>query len=171
VQVERANDGVARINDESIRKLSIINPQVVQEFEEAKKAVEKEHELTVRDALKLYPKAIIFSIIFSSAVIMEGYDLSLMGSFFGFPVSDTLALPRSSTLSLITMQPFRNFYGTEDNPDGGRNIGAAWQSGIQNGVQVGSIIGLWLNGIVSDKFGYRKVSAVKPLDYGEILSR
>ncbi|KIW09858.1 hypothetical protein PV08_11959 [Exophiala spinifera] len=141
VQVERANDGVARINDESIRKLSIINPQVVQEFEEAKKAVEKEHELTVRDALKLYPKAIIFSIIFSSAVIMEGYDLSLMGSFFGFP-------------------PFRNFYGTEDNPDGGRNIGAAWQSGIQNGVQVGSIIGLWLNGIISDRFGYRKTMLV-----------
>lgn len=64
-----------------------MNPQVVQEFEEAKNAARHEHELTVRDALRLYPKAIIFSIIFSSAVIMEGYDLSLMGSFFGFPVS------------------------------------------------------------------------------------
>jgi hypothetical protein len=60
---------------------------------------------------------------------------------------------------LTIFQPFRNFYGTEDNPEGGRNIGAAWQSGIQNGVQVGSIIGLWLNGIISDKIGYRKVSA------------
>ncbi|KAL6250941.1 hypothetical protein RBB50_001149 [Rhinocladiella similis] len=137
VQVSRADDGVARINDGSIRRLSIINPEVVQEFEEAKNAAKQEHELTVRDALRLYPKAIIFSIIFSSAVIMEGYDLSLMGSFFGFP-------------------PFRNFYGTEDNPEGGRNIGAAWQSGIQNGVQVGSIIGLWLNGIISDRIGYRK---------------
>lgn len=65
------------------------------------------------------------------------------------------------------IQPFRNFYGTEDNPEGGRNIGAAWQSGIQNGVQVGSIIGLWLNGIISDKYGYRKVSAAgMDLQYG-----
>jgi MFS transporter, SP family, general alpha glucoside:H+ symporter len=62
-----------------------------------------------------------------------------MGSFFGF-------------------DPFRNFYGTEDNPEvpGGRQISAEWQSGIQNGTQVGSIIGLWLNGILSDRFGYRK---------------
>lgn len=87
VQVDRTNDGVSRINDASLRKLSAINPEVVQEFEEAKMAAEKEHQLTIRDAVKLYPKAIIFSIIFSSAVIMEGYDLSLMGSFFGFPVS------------------------------------------------------------------------------------
>lgn len=69
---------------------------------------------------------------------MEGYDLSLMGSFFGFA-------------------PFRNFYGTAPNPeDGGRLITAPWQSGIQNGVQVGSIIGLYLNGWISDKIGYKK---------------
>lgn len=137
VQVNRADDGVARINDSSLRKLSVSNPEIVQAFEEAKAATASEHDLTIRDALRLYPKAIAFSIIFSTAVVMEGYDLSLMGSFFGFP-------------------PFRNFYGTEDNPDGGRQISAPWQSGIQNGTQVGSIIGLWLNGIISDKIGYRK---------------
>ena len=60
-----------------------------------------------------------------------------MGSFFG-------------------LSTFRNFYGTEDNPDGGRQISAPWQSGILNGTQVGSIIGLWLNGILSERFGYRK---------------
>ena len=69
---------------------------------------------------------------------MEGYDLSLMGSFFGFP-------------------PFKNRYGTAPDPvDGGRLVTAPWQSGINNGVQVGSIIGLYLNGIVSDKIGYKK---------------
>lgn len=105
VQVSRADDGVARINDGSIRRLSIINPEVVQEFEEAKNAAKQEHELTVRDALRLYPKAIIFSIIFSSAVIMEGYDLSLMGSFFGFPVSVSLACvqDRISTASEVAI--------------------------------------------------------------------
>lgn len=117
VAVDRAQDGVARIDDAAMRKLSATNPDIVQSFEEAKAATAGEHELTIRDAIKLYPKAIAFSIIFSTAVIMEGYDLSLMGSFFGLP-------------------PFRNFYGTEDNPDGGRQISAPWQSGILNGTQV-----------------------------------
>lgn len=35
-------------------------------------------------------------------------------------------------------------------------ISAPWQSGLQNGVQVGSIIGLAINGIVSEAFGYKK---------------
>lgn len=119
VQVDRADDGVIRVNDDSMRKLSNVNPAILQEFEEAKAATAGEHELTIRDAIKLYPKAIIFSIIFSSAVIMEGYDLSLTGSFFGFP-------------------PFRNYYGRVENPNGeGNLISAPWQSGIQNGVQVG----------------------------------
>lgn len=117
IQVERASDNVIRVNDDAMRRLSSVNPAIVQEFEEAKAATASEHELSIRDALKLYPKAIAFSIIFSTAVVMEGYDLSLMGSFFGFP-------------------PFRNFYGTQDNPEGGRLISAPWQSGIQNGVQV-----------------------------------
>jgi MFS family permease len=155
VQVDRAQDGVARIQDSAMRKLSTVNPAIVQEFEEAKAATAGEHELTIRDALRLYPKAIAFSIIFSTAVVMEGYDLSLTGSFFGF-------------------REFRNYFGDVDDPTGdGRLVSAPWQSGIQNGVQVwtvwalyrafklmweqvGSIIGLWLNGIISDKIGYKK---------------
>lgn len=117
VQVDRADDGVARLNDSAMRKLSTDNPDIVQAFEEAKDATAGEHELTIRDAIRLYPKAIAFSLIFSTAVVMEGYDLSLMGTFFGFP-------------------PFRNYYGTEDNPEGGRQISAPWQSGILNGTQV-----------------------------------
>jgi MFS transporter, SP family, general alpha glucoside:H+ symporter len=71
VEVDRTNDGVARVNDASLRRLSANNADM-NEIAEAKAATNKEHELTVRDALKLYPKAIAFSIVFSSAVIMEG---------------------------------------------------------------------------------------------------
>lgn len=118
IQVDRADDGVARINDESMRKLSTVNPAVVAEFQEAKDAANKEHELSIRDAIKLYPKALMFSIIFSTAVVMEGYDLSLTGSFFGFA-------------------PFKNYFGRVPDPEGdGMLVSAAWQSGIQNGVQV-----------------------------------
>ena len=137
LEVQRADDGVLRVGDESMRKLSQVNTNIADDIAEAREAREKESQLSIRDALRLYPKAVAFSLIFSTAVIMEGYDLSLMGSFFGFP-------------------PFKDRYGTADDPEGGRLITAPWQSGIQNGVQVGSIIGLYLNGIVSDKIGYKK---------------
>lgn len=51
---------------------------------DARDATQLEHELTVRSALRLYPKAIGFSLLFSTAIIMEGYDLSLLGSFYGY---------------------------------------------------------------------------------------
>lgn len=54
------------------------------QFEEAKNATNREHELSLNDALKLYPKAIAYSLLFSTAIIMEGYDLALMGSLYGF---------------------------------------------------------------------------------------
>lgn len=73
--------------------------------------------MSVMDAVRLYPKAVMFSLAFSTAVIMEGYDLSLTGSFFGFP-------------------PFINRYGNERNPKGELVVGATWQSAINNGVQV-----------------------------------
>lgn len=46
--------------------------------EEAKMATSKEHGMTVRQGLKAYRKAIGWSILLSSAVIMEGYDTILV---------------------------------------------------------------------------------------------
>ncbi|RMZ83109.1 hypothetical protein DV738_g1209, partial [Chaetothyriales sp. CBS 135597] len=104
VEVQRQDDGVIRVKDDFLRKISQSNIHAADEIAEAREAREKEGSLTVRDALKLYPKAIMFSIIFSTAVIMEGYDLSLMGSFFGFP-------------------PFKNRYGTAPDPEVSEQIG------------------------------------------------
>lgn len=50
----------------------------------AKKAAEREHDLGWRESIRLYPKAIAFSLLFSSAIIMEGYDLALIGGFYGY---------------------------------------------------------------------------------------
>lgn len=55
-----------------------------QALTDARDATAREHNLTLKDSFKLYPKAIAFSLLFSTAIIMEGYDLSLMGSFFGY---------------------------------------------------------------------------------------
>lgn len=50
----------------------------VLEVEEARAAIAKEHNLTLRQALRAYPKAIMWSLLLSSAVIMEGYDTILV---------------------------------------------------------------------------------------------
>jgi SP family general alpha glucoside:H+ symporter-like MFS transporter len=46
--------------------------------QEAQAAAEVEHELGLLKSIKLYPKAIGWSVLLSTAIIMEGYDLLLM---------------------------------------------------------------------------------------------
>ncbi|KAM0790380.1 hypothetical protein ACM66B_003262 [Microbotryomycetes sp. NB124-2] len=104
--------------------------------DEARDASELEQTMTLREGLRLYPKAIAWSMLLSTAIIMEGYDTTLIGNFFAYP-------------------QFNKQFGILQ-PDGTYNISPQWQAGLQNGVQVGSIIGLALNGWASDRFGYRK---------------
>jgi len=46
--------------------------------EDARLATTKEHQLSLRQGLRAYRKAIMWSILLSSAVIMEGYDTILV---------------------------------------------------------------------------------------------
>ncbi|KIW92401.1 uncharacterized protein Z519_07385 [Cladophialophora bantiana CBS 173.52] len=105
-------------------------------IQEAQAAAEVEQELGLLKSIKLYPKAICWSILLSTAIIMEGYDLLLMGSFYALP-------------------PFQKKYGKQL-PDGSFQIPAPWQSGLSNGATVGSIFGLMLNGYISERFGFKK---------------
>jgi hypothetical protein len=50
------------------------------DFEEAKQAAEEEHQLTLRQAIRLHPKAIAWSVLLSTSIIMEGYDIVLYSS-------------------------------------------------------------------------------------------
>lgn len=52
------------------------------------------------------------------------------------------------------MPQFRKKYG-EPLPDGSYQVTAPWQAGLSNGAVVGEIIGLTINGWVSEKIGYR----------------
>jgi hypothetical protein len=65
------DDGILRLDEKAIHRMSQVDSHVVDEFEEAKAAAENEHQLSVRDTFKLYPKAIGFSLIFSTAVIVS----------------------------------------------------------------------------------------------------
>lgn len=99
-------------------------------------ATNREHRMTFIEGMKLYPKAVCWSILISSAIIMEGFDTALINSFYAFV-------------------QFRQAYGVPT-ADGGYQITAKWQTSLNNGGVAGSIIGLFANGVLTEKFGYRK---------------
>ncbi|QKX54108.1 uncharacterized protein TRUGW13939_01191 [Talaromyces rugulosus] len=101
----------------------------------AKSATDKEHKMTLLQGIRLYPKAVFWSMLISTCIVMEGYDICLVSNFFGFT-------------------PFNEKYG-EQLADGTYQVPARWQSGLSNGATVGEIIGLFINGYVSERFGYR----------------
>ncbi|CAI6334018.1 unnamed protein product [Periconia digitata] len=112
-----------------------VNKASAKVINDARLATDKEHTMTLMQGLRLYPKAIGWSVLISTCIAMEGYDVCLLSNFFGFP-------------------QFKKKYGSQL-PDGSYEISAAWQSGLSNGVTVGEIIGLMINGWVSERFGYR----------------
>ncbi|KAK6541812.1 hypothetical protein TWF694_007593 [Orbilia ellipsospora] len=105
--------------------------------EGAKQATYAEHNLTFMQAIKTYKRAAIWSILISTTVIMEGYDVTLLGSFFGYPA-------------------FQKKYGYLT-PDNGYQIDANWMSNLNVIAAVGNIIGAMLNGYLTAKYGHRIV--------------
>jgi SP family general alpha glucoside:H+ symporter-like MFS transporter len=76
--------------------------------------------MTLWQGLKLYPKAVGWSAFLSTAIIMEGYDVVLMASFFAYP-------------------SFQAKYG-ELLADGTYGLTAAWQASLSNVVAFGGDI-------------------------------
>lgn len=99
-------------------------------------ANQAEHRMTFRAALGIYPKAIAWAGIISLAIIMEGYDTALVTSFYAF-------------------NEFQQQYGIPDEK-GQSQITTKWQASLSNGSTVGSIIGLFANGVVTEVIGYRR---------------
>ena len=69
---EHVEDGTVRIKDDAIRRLSVVRTNIEQQQEDARLATEAEKTMTVRQALRLYKWAIIYSMAMSLAVVMEG---------------------------------------------------------------------------------------------------
>lgn len=75
----------------------------------ARAANDEEHTTTVAQALKIHWKAVMWSLIVSMSIIMEGYDTSLITNFFAYPA-------------------FRNQFGQEI--DGRLEVAGKWQSAL-----------------------------------------
>ncbi|OXG56143.1 MFS transporter, SP family, general alpha glucoside:H+ symporter, partial [Cryptococcus neoformans MW-RSA1955] len=101
----------------------------------ARQGMESEKALSLRESLRRYPRAVAWSVLLSTSLVMEGFDIILINNFYALP-------------------QFVQKYGVE--LEGGWTITAAWQAGLTNGVNVGEIIGLCINGWASERFGYKK---------------
>ncbi|KAL2827968.1 general substrate transporter [Aspergillus cavernicola] len=88
----------------------------------ARAATRAEQKMSLLTGCQLYPKAIAWSIVISSTIIMEGYDTALLVSFYTFP-------------------EFKQKYGSPD---------------PSQPAVVGQILGLFMNGFLADRFGYRR---------------
>ena len=133
---------ITHSNDDLYRGLQEAIPNLRRLSVEARAATKAEHKMTFVSGCKLYPRAICWSLLLSCTIIMEGYDLTLINSFFAFPV-------------------FRRNYGKPLHPNappGQRDyqISPAWQSGLTNAAVAAEIIGLLFNGWLTDRFGYHR---------------
>ncbi|KAJ9608652.1 hypothetical protein H2200_006423 [Cladophialophora chaetospira] len=122
----------------AVRRLNETNTKFVALSGEAKLATDEEHAMTIREALRRYPKAVAWSVLFSTAIAMEGFDLVLISAFFAYP-------------------SFTKKYGVPSHSKkGGYQIPAPWQAGLSNGARVGEILGLLLNGYLAERFGMKR---------------
>lgn len=47
----------------------------------AKTATENEQKMTLMQGIRLYPKAIAWSVLISTCIVMEGYDICIVNNF------------------------------------------------------------------------------------------
>ncbi|RSH91617.1 hypothetical protein EHS25_008986 [Saitozyma podzolica] len=102
---------------------------------EAGEATLMEHDMSPWQALKLYPKAALWSMGMSFATVMDTFDAVLLNLLYAYPA-------------------FQQQFGTESK--GSYQIPAMWQTMMSDFSQIGYIIGVIISGWVCDRLGYRK---------------
>ncbi|KAK0763395.1 hypothetical protein N5P37_002772 [Trichoderma harzianum] len=126
--------------DGTVHKSPVAVSKLADLSADASTAADSERKMSLLEGIRLYPKAIFFSFALSLAVVMEGYDTWLLSSFYG-------------------MAAFAKKYGQytgldkEGNPT--YQLSATWQNALGNGTSAAQIIGLFINGIVAERIGYR----------------
>lgn len=96
-----------------------------------------DRKLTIRQALKQYKTAVFWAMLLSTSLIMEGFDLVTINSFYG-------------------QEQFQDRFGVPDpSKPGSKVIPPSWQSGLSNSALVGQLFGLLINAWAQDRFGCR----------------
>ena len=132
MHVERANDGggLGHLQDAALTDKALANA--------ALEATVQEHSMGFVQAIKTYRRAAFWSMLISASIIMEGYDVTLLGSFYGYP-------------------SFRQKYGEFLNAESGFQISADWQTKFNCLGALANIIGAIGNGWATARWGHRRV--------------
>lgn len=101
-----------------------------------------EKDMTIMEAIKASKKAIFWSLVISTCVIMEGYDTNLLGNFYAYPTFQ---------------RKYGDYVGVKPQTPSGYSLTAGWQSGLGQGSGCGSIMGTIINGWLITAFGPRRV--------------
>lgn len=130
-----SND-IARLDEKAAAKIASAVDNYKTLVQDASHATSREKSMGIIEALMTYPKAVLFAVGISLAIVMEGYDTMLLGNFYAQPA-------------------FQKKFGV-CNGKGECQLTSAWQTGLANGTQIGSMAGLLCVGWLSDNVGYRK---------------
>ncbi|KAJ7624619.1 maltose permease [Roridomyces roridus] len=135
---------MANIEDEPVVIVHTNNDRLGQDIDnyaevvkDAARADAAEHTMSIREAFRIHKKAVLWSVLLSAALVMEGYDVVVIGSFYEQPA-------------------FLKRFGVVNPASGNKLIPAPWQSGLVNSSAAGGIIGLLINGWASERFGPRR---------------
>lgn len=105
-RVSEADPNALKPTDTAFRKMSVANPDMPNLIHEAKDATDTEKSMTIMQAFRTYPKAVMFSMCLSTAIIMEGYDVVLLAQLYAFHPSPNgtvlqQAIPKTHTRSRL----------------------------------------------------------------------
>lgn len=123
-------------SDRELAGFDLNQTSVVELIHHAQESDAADKLLTVRQALKKYKKAVFWAMFLSTSLIMEGYDLVIITSFYG-------------------QTQFQSRFGVVDPATGKKVITAPWQSGLSNSALVGQLAGLLVNAHLQDRIGCR----------------
>ncbi len=101
----------------------------------ANEATNLEHSLTVKEAFKMYPMAVVWSVLFCVCIIMDGYDSDLITNLYGLPA-------------------FKLKYGALY--QGEYYVSAAWQTAFAMSSPVGRVVGGFIQGYVAEAIGRKR---------------
>ncbi|KAH8680404.1 alpha-glucosides permease MPH2/3 [Ilyonectria robusta] len=103
---------------------------------DAMEAEDAEHRMGVLEAVRAYPMASFWAFVMSCTIIMESYDVFLIGNFIALPA-------------------FANKYGVYHAASDKFVIETKWQSALQVSGQLGALIGVFIAGPLTSRIGYR----------------
>ncbi|KIX01398.1 uncharacterized protein Z518_09124 [Rhinocladiella mackenziei CBS 650.93] len=122
--------------ERELKSIELSNLETIELIRYAQESDAADRLLTIGQALKKYKKAVFWAMFLSTSLIMEGYDLVIITSFYG-------------------QTQFQNRFGVYDQASGHKLIPPSWQSGLSNSALVGQLAGLLVNAYAQDRFGCR----------------